>query len=94
VNNLKWVVISIIVPSLIVVLGVQSSYWFSVRSSLRDLEVLYIFAAVIAGILCFNKLIIESKSKKVFFWLLYIILISQIVFWGSLLTACANGDCL
>lgn len=93
-SNLKWAAISLIVPSLIVVLGVQCSYWFSARSSLRDIELLYIFAAVIAGILCFNKLIIESKYKKALFWFLYLLLMSQIVFWGSLLTACANGDCL
>ncbi len=93
-NNSKWFAVSLIIPSLIVVLGVQSSFWLSPRTSLNDFEVIYIFIAIVAGILSFNKLTFHTKPKKVIYWCLYLLLMSQIIFWGSLLTACANGDCL
>jgi uncharacterized membrane protein len=94
VNNIKWFSLSIIIPLLIVVLGVQSSFWLSARSSLNDIEIVYMFIAAVTGALSFSKLTISSKPKKIIFWLLYLFLMSQIIFWGSLLTACANGDCL
>lgn len=93
-NNLKWFTLSIVIPLLIVVLGVQSTFWFSARSSLISIEIVYMFIAVVTGILSFNKLAVSSAPKKAIFWLIYLFLLSQIIFWGSLLTACANGDCL
>ena len=81
-------------PSLIVFLGVQSSYWFSLRSGLDVVELAYSFVAIFIGVYAFSKIRIVSKPKLVLAWLVYLFWLAAIIFWVSLITACSNGDCL
>ena len=86
--------ISIIIPSLIVFLGVQSSYWFNLRSNLGFVELAYSFLAIYVGAYAFSKIRVVSKPKLIVAWVVYFLGLAATIFWVSLITACSNGDCL
>ena len=86
--------ISIFGPSLIVFLGVQSTYWFNLRPELGKVEIIYSLAAIFIGALAFKQIKLQSKTKTALAWSAYAIVLMVIIFWVSLLTACSNGDCL
>ena len=93
-NKYQALLISIIIPSLIAFLGVQSSYWFGFRSNLGLVEFVYSFLAICVGAYAFSKIRIVSKPKLIIAWLIYLLGLAAIIFWVSLITACNNGDCL
>lgn len=93
-NNLLRLTLSLIIPTMVVVFGVQITYWFELRVYLSNVELVYIITAIVAGVLIFKGIKFNSKAKFIFSWVAYLIAMSQIIFWCNLLTACANGDCL
>lgn len=86
--------ISIIVPCLITFVGMQSSYWFSLKGSLDLIEKLCFFVAICVGTYTFSQIEITSKSRLIMAWLAYLLGLAVIIFVISLITACSNGDCL
>jgi hypothetical protein len=92
-NHKVWLPIALLVPTLIVVIGVQSTFWFDLRASLSNVETIYISFSLI-GLYFFSKIKFDSKLKLVIAWAVYLFVLANIIFWASLFTACANGDCL
>ena len=92
-NDKIWLPIALLLPTLIVVIGVQSTYWFNLRAYLSNVEIIYTSLSLI-GLYFFSKIKFNSVVILVFAWLLYLFGLANIIFWGSLFTACINGDCV
>ncbi|MDK1286796.1 hypothetical protein [Pseudoalteromonas umbrosa] len=93
-KNKVWVITSLIFPIIINVLSVQSTFWFSSVKSINNFESVYIFTSIAIGVFIFSKVNFPSNSWRIWAWVIYLAALFQIIFWGNLLTACANGDCL
>lgn len=93
-NNYARVALAILAPLAITIVSVSSHYYFNLYSQFRNLEVFYVAAAIAAGVILFKQVIINTRKLQIVSWLVYLFLLTQIIFWGNLLTACSYGDCL
>lgn len=93
-STFQSIILSIVAPSLVVFLGVQSSYWLNIRSNLATVEMVYSILAMCIGVYTFFRIKIISRPKLLVVWVIYVLILISIIFWAGLLTACGNGDCL
>jgi len=92
-NKFWWLFLSIFAPLIIVNLAVNMTFWFNIKP-LRVFEFFYISSALLSGLFCFSRLSFRKLITRIVLWFIYLVTLSQVIFWGSMLTGCWHGACV
>jgi hypothetical protein len=91
---LKSLLPALVMPILISVIAVYSSYWFKPVDSFFSSQYVYVISSSVVGSYFFSNVVIHSPIKKLLAWLAFAVYLIFAIFWSSLLAACTLGDCL
>ena len=89
-SNKAALIVAVLVPILIGWLGVQAQFWLGAVIA----SPLGLLPALLVGVIASSKVNFESTRSKYIFISTYILAVLIVLFLVSLLTSCANGDCI
>lgn len=90
----KLVLRSLVLPVVIIVVGIQGSYWWNSAAPSTVLSYLLLVVALAVGLWSVLRLPYRSNRARVASAAIYSLVIAPVLVYSSFWTACRNGDCL